>query len=680
MKKYFLSRNLLAGFFILAGFSLYASDHKIGDFLDIQTNEGNIKISPNLNPFLKKITIPKIPSINVHKSAPSKPVEVVPSDNAGTSSSITPDTGAVKTDSKQKAETESNNAQPDQSAPPSGQDISPGSGGPQSSANQVLPPSRENSSGDSSPTATQPYVAPSSATKVTITPLTEIFSACKEIEDDLGCSESFCVSRDGKHYATVKRLGLTEWTVVIDGVQGPVFNQMPGKENSGDSSYEPAMFSNEDGDGCKMTSVYRGNLRDICPNDDFSSVLFTTTDQQSQPILVIQKADGSAKQYPILKDDYKNDTHPWTIDIKSTYASQRLVRIHNFPDTSAQNLNHFSNREIQIDDGGKVLGPFIVNNNDSDLIVRFDSSKKHYLLASFLPVLKQGKSRQYKSQQPTLYLDGIQIFQEQMQQMNVYNPPSILIPGQEIGSYFARFVLSGNVKKEIVNGKLLATIQDHIDANPVVSHDWQHIAHVHFIDESTHMTGIYLDNGLRTTIPAGATVEKLQFNGDSKTLVFTVNSSPRSSVFVQGKEVSSVANGRIDKLWAGPQAGQYAALAFNLSGRTMDLFLNGQKLPFGGKIGNQTFSVTPEVLWFTKDGRHVFGYGRGDIGGLSYSFIDNVFTPIGKLASRQIPILIDQRHWMMKVDSLSKAYDKDKGGQRSTPGRFYTVNVELPEL
>lgn len=493
--------------------------------------------------------------------------------------------------------------------------------------------------------------------RISVVPLTNIQSLFEAIKAVPECRSSFVVSVDGLHCASLKRLGLTAWTVQIDGQPGPEFTKI-----RNDSS---ALF----------------------PSVEFDRVLYVAFNAASEPKLVIQNRDGSAKIYPIANEPALGT---WFVDVTESLSNRRLIRKRR----SLYNPDNIENRygqkvetpvlEIQIDENGPVVGPFV---DSSPVKIIFDSNQRHYLISGKSPFLQRADKASnsgYRGR-PCLFRDGKQVLQDFLTELapNVYGELQAERFITDDGHFFARYAWSPmqNQKREAIiaahgakgtlNGARPINYPGGINpSQQVFSPDGQRVAEV--LPDGQNR-GIYLDGSIIASQPASAEIQKLRFTEDSQGIDYAAGSSGQVGVFVDGQKQPVVTGMFVKGLWAGPHRGQFAAVVRNQTG-AWDLVVNGRVLPLSapGDASKNDFrpqSVSWQDCWFTADGNHVFGFCDNGFAQNAY-FVDNRITRID-FAGKPLKL----------VKRLSATRQGDARCQMvgaTQEGNYFRVEIESP--
>ena len=426
---------------------------------------------------------------------------------------------------------------------------------------------------------------PASLPRVTVVPLTDIQAIYETIQDDPTGRESFAVSSDGRHCASFKRLGLTSWTVQIDGRLGP---ELKGVAPSG-----------------------FGDLgRKVFPTEDFSRVFYLGLDAKSEPVLVIQGHHGGSQVYPARAG---NHAEAWQAEAKESLANRRLIRSRRY---EAPKLG--TCYEVQVDENGPVLGPFAAPGQ-----LNFEASHQHYLLAGLLPTWIR---ENFIAKQQAFYRDGSRVCQEFLPEAKYGRTGVVGASGitSARGTYFVQIPTGNDGSRYILNG---TNVVEHpralgIFSQPTFSPDGAQLAAIGSVGQGST---IYLNGHAAHSQPAGVPIERLQFTHDSGGLVYSVGSPPRVAVFTDDREAFQVVNGVLVDLRAGPHRGQFSCFVKTRDrAGALELVVNGRRQDFGSTVaGRQVNYPVPSNLWFTPDGEHVFGYWRDNQGEITF-FEDSV--------------------------------------------------------
>ena len=364
------------------------------------------------------------------------------------------------------------------------------------------------------------------APKVTVVPLPRIKTAYDANQEEPQSVSSFLVSDDGQHYADVKRVGLRDLFVEIDGKTGPAFKTV-------------------------------GAMRTL---EDFSRAIFSATSFKDERLLVIQEADGSAKTYPVEGDG-------WLAVEQKSFESGCLVQVKR----DKQSL------WVKVGDHGAALGPFLVGDGGVPAFIAriaFDSTRKHSLIAG--QVLLPNKLVQSQ-----FFLDDKPFVQDLWPPAARFAPNYSLEDGMITpeGLYCFWLARPNGGSVPILNGKVISPTEAPIGVGSAFSPDGKHYA---FVRHGPHGDGAALDGDGRCDYDIYG-VHDMQFSGDSKSFGFIGRYKEKSVLVMNGKE-GRVENTTIQQLLLGPLAGQYEYTLFDpKEGRT--LVLNGNRIAAPGPFG-----------------------------------------------------------------------------------------------
>jgi hypothetical protein len=500
---------------------------------------------------------------------------------------------------------------------------------PTPSAKKAKPTQKGES--ESADNATSPGIAPP---RFKVIPLTEVQSVYESLQNEPLCVKSFCVSRDGKHCASFKRLGLNSWIVQIDGRQGPEF-----------------------------TSTLKG---EVFPTDDFEQVFFWVRDMNSKENLVVQERNGSAKFYETSAPQARSKD-AWVVDVDASLRHRRLIR--------AQPAGKNNGIAFKVDDPGTVVGPFL--HRSGGLI--FDSGRRHYMFSDLFE--SEGGWQQ------AVFVDGVRVCADILKGPESPQSQSKAITQEFVstnGAYFIR-VQTGNAIQDILNGRKIATYsgEDRGPETTVFSSDGQHVANVLSTGRGVE---ILVDGKAVYKQPVGSKISGLQFTSDGQGLLYSVTASAQQALFQDGQEITLGTEGPVENFWAGPHQGQYACLIKSPGpGLHLQLVINGRRLDYGQTADpKKKINHAPETVGFSADGEHMFGFYYNALEKWVDFFADGAAArpemagkpgkPAKPFRAQRVldPIKIDPSHWQLVVIN-----DLATAAQADIPA-FARIDVEMP--